>query len=289
MSVFIKQIAAREGGFDKLKGKTIGYIFLDAPYGREPIPLLQQLAGKYGFTAKLYPVAGAEMQNQSSQWLNVRRDRPNYMIMQGWGAMQPTAVKEAVKTNYPMANFYSIWWIGEEEVKGSGEGAKGLKNLNWHNNGADYQALKDIKKFVIDKGMSKTPADQFGEELYDRGVYNSVLIAEAIHVAQKLAKKKDVTGADVRRGLENIDLSAGRWKELGLDGFANALALSCADHNGHGDLFVQEWDGTKWVKASGEVSPMNDVVEPLLAAAAKEYVDKNTGWPKRTEACDHTS
>jgi branched-chain amino acid transport system substrate-binding protein len=289
LSVFIKQIAAREGGFDKLKGKTIGYIYLDAPYGKEPIPLLQQLSAKYGFTAKLYPVAGAEMQNQSSQWLNVRRDRPNYMIMQGWGAMQPTAVKEAVKTNYPMANFYSIWWIGEEEVKGSGEGAKGLKNLNWHNNGADYQALKDIKKFIIDKGMSKTPADQFGEELYDRGVYNSVLIAEAIHVAQKLAKKKDVTGADVRRGMENLDLSSGRWKELGLDGFANALALSCADHNGHGDLFVQEWDGTKWVKASGEVSPMNDVVEPLLAAAAKEYVDKNTGWPKRTEACDHTS
>ena len=36
------------------------------------------------------------MQNQSSQWLNVRRDRPDYMVMYGWGALQPTAVKEAV-------------------------------------------------------------------------------------------------------------------------------------------------------------------------------------------------
>jgi branched-chain amino acid transport system substrate-binding protein len=289
LSVFIKQIASRQGGFDKLKGITIGYIYLDAPYGKEPIPLLQELAAKFGFTAKLYPVAGAEMQNQSSQWLNVRRDRPNYMIMQGWGAMQPTAVKEAVNTGYPMANFYSIWWIGEEEVRPSGEGAKGLKNLNWHNNGTDYQALKDIKKFVIDKGMSKTPAEQFGEELYDRGVYNSVLIAEAISNGQKLSGHKVVDGSDVRRGLENLDLSAARWKAIGLDGFANALSLSCADHNGHGSLFVQEWDGTKWVKASGEVDPMSDVVEPLLKAAAKDFVDKNTGWPKRTEACDHTS
>ncbi len=59
LSVLVKQIAAREGGFDKLKGVVIGYIYLDAPYGKEPIPLLQQLAEKYGFMPKLYPVAGS--------------------------------------------------------------------------------------------------------------------------------------------------------------------------------------------------------------------------------------
>jgi radical SAM superfamily enzyme YgiQ (UPF0313 family) len=48
---------------------------------------------------------GKEMQNQSSQWLNVRRDRPDYMIMWGWGAMNPTAIKEAVKIRYPMDKF----------------------------------------------------------------------------------------------------------------------------------------------------------------------------------------
>jgi branched-chain amino acid transport system substrate-binding protein len=289
LSTILKQIAAREGGFDKLKGKNIGYIYLDAPYGKEPIPLFQQLAEKYGFTAKLYPVAGTEMQNQSTQWLNIRRDHPAYMIMWGWGAMQPTAVKEAVKTEYPMANFYSVWWIGDDDMTGAGPGAKGLKNLNWHAVGADFPALQDIKKLVIDKSLSQTPAAQFGNELYDRGVYNSVLIAEAIHNAQKLTGKKVLTGADVRRGLEGLDLSAARWKELGLDGFANALTLSCTDHNGHGNLFVQEWDGTKWVKASGEVSPMTDVIQPMLEAAAKDYVDKNAGWPKRSESCDHTS
>ncbi|HEY5208550.1 MAG TPA: ABC transporter substrate-binding protein [Stellaceae bacterium] len=289
LSVIVKEIAAKEGGLDKLKGKTIGYIYLDAPYGKEPIPLLQQLAEKYGFTAKLYPVAGSEMQNQSSQWLKVRRDHPAYMIMWGWGAMQPTAVKEAVKTGYPMGNFYSVWWPGENDVRGAGPGAKGFKNLNWHAVGADFPALSDVKKYVIDKGMSKASAGEFGEELYDRGVYNSVLIAEAITDAQKLTGKKDVTGADVRRGLENLNLSATRWKALGLGGFANALTLSCADHNGHGKLFVQEWDGTKWTKVSGEIAPMTDVIAPILAAAAKDYVDKNAGWPKRTEACDHTS
>ena len=51
---------------------------------------------------KYYPVPASEMQNQSSLWLNVRRDRPDWIYMQGFGAMNPTAVKEAIKINYPM-------------------------------------------------------------------------------------------------------------------------------------------------------------------------------------------
>jgi branched-chain amino acid transport system substrate-binding protein len=40
----LKYIGEKEGGLDKLKGKTIGYIFFDGGYGREPIPLLEQFA-----------------------------------------------------------------------------------------------------------------------------------------------------------------------------------------------------------------------------------------------------
>ena len=65
-SVFIKYVAEKEGGLDKLKGKKIGLIHLDAPFGKEPIPLLEALAKEYGFELKLYPVAAQEMQNQGS-------------------------------------------------------------------------------------------------------------------------------------------------------------------------------------------------------------------------------
>ena len=118
--------ASKEGGLDKLKGKTIGYIFFDGGYGREPIPLLDQLAKDYGFTVKQYPVPAAEMQNQSAQWLNVRRDRPDWMIMWGWGAMNPTAVKEAAKINFPMDKFVGVWWSGgEDDARPTGAEAKG--------------------------------------------------------------------------------------------------------------------------------------------------------------------
>ncbi len=81
LSVIVKQIAAREGGFDKLKGMTSATSISTRRMARSRSRCCSNWRTKYGFISKLYPVAGAEMQNQSSQWLNVRRDRPNYMIM----------------------------------------------------------------------------------------------------------------------------------------------------------------------------------------------------------------
>ena len=98
-------IGASEGGLDKLKGKKIGLIYLDAPYGKEPIPLLEATRQGLRLRAQALSGAGAEMQNQSALWLNVRRDRPTGSTMQGCGAMNPTAVKEAAKINYPMDHF----------------------------------------------------------------------------------------------------------------------------------------------------------------------------------------
>ena len=291
LSMIFRYIGGKEGGLDKLKGKTIGYIFFDGGYGREPIPLLEQFAKDYGFTVKLYPVPATEMQNQSAQWLNVRRDRPNWMIMWGWGAMNPTAVREATRINYPMDKFVGIWWSGgEDDARGGGAEAKGYLTLNFNGVGANYPAIQDILKHVVGKGNNQTPKDKVGENLYNRGVYNSVLIAEAIRNAQKVTGKKVVTGEDVRRGLETLNISAARWKEIGLPEFgAPITGVSCADHNGHHAAYMQQWDGTKWVKVSDWIQPMKEKVRPLLEAAAKDYVSKNQPWPKRTEPCDKAS
>jgi branched-chain amino acid transport system substrate-binding protein len=288
-SIILKYIAQKEGGLEKLKGKKIGYIHLDASFGKEPIPLLEQLSKDLGFELKMYPVGAQDMQNQSSQWLSVRRDRPDYMVLYGWGALNSTAVKEAVRVGYPMDKFISIWWPGEDDARGAGEGAKGFKTLNWHATGTNFPAIQDIIKTVVDKGISKAPKEKVGEVLYNRGIYNSMLIAEGIRNAQKLTGKKAVTGEDVRRGLESINIDAARLKELGLEGFAGPIALSCTDHNGHRAAFMQEWDGAKWVKVTDPIEPMTDRVKGQLDAAATDYAEKNTGWPKRTEACDKQS
>ena len=54
--VLIQHIAKKEGGFDKLKGKKIALVYHDSPYGKEPIPLLQERAKMHGFELQLMPV-----------------------------------------------------------------------------------------------------------------------------------------------------------------------------------------------------------------------------------------
>ena len=113
----------------------------------------------------------------------------------------------------------------------------------------------------MDKGKSQVEKDKFAENLYNRGVYNSVLVAEAIRNAQKLSGKKVVTGEDVRRGLETLNISDARWKELGFANFAAPISgVNCTDHNGHAPAYMQQWDGAKWVKISDWIQPMKEKV-----------------------------
>jgi branched-chain amino acid transport system substrate-binding protein len=290
-SAFIRHVADVEGGFDKLKGKKIALLHLDAPFGKEPIPLLQALAADYGFELKLYPVPVAEMQNQTSVWLSIRRDRPDWIYMQGFGAMNPTAVKEASKTGYPMNRLVGNWWAGnDDDARPTGAEAKGYTSLDVNAVGTNFPAIQDIIKYVVDKGKSQvTSKDRVGENFYNRAVFNSVIMAEAIRNAQRLTNKKVVNGEDVRRGFETLDISAARLKELGLEGFASPIKLSCADHNGHSGISLAEWDGTKWVTTIASIQPIKDKVLPLIQNAAEDYVKANTGWPKRTEPCDKSS
>jgi branched-chain amino acid transport system substrate-binding protein len=290
-SAFVRHVADVEGGFDKLKGKKLGLIHLDAPYGKEPIPLLQALANDYGFELKLYPVPVSEMQNQTSLWLNIRRDRPDWIYMQGFGAMNPTAIKEASRVGFPMNRFVGNWWAGsDDDARPTGAEAKGYTSLDLNAVGTDFPALRDILKYVVDKGKSQVASpDKVGENFYNRAVWNSVLVAEAIRTAQQLTGKKNVNGEDVRRGFESLTISEARMKEIGLAGFASPIKVSCSDHNGHGGISLVEWDGTKWTTAAASVPPIKDKVLPLIQSAAEDYVKANAGWPKRTESCDKSS
>ncbi|MEM7300612.1 MAG: ABC transporter substrate-binding protein [Pseudomonadota bacterium] len=280
MSSILKYIDANGG----LKGKKIGFIYLDVGYGKEPIPLLEQLAPKLGFKWVGFPVGVKEMQNQSSQWLNVRKERPDWMIMWGWGAMNSTAVKEAAKIRFPLDKFIGNWWsAAHADLNPVGATGKGYLGANFSGIGTDFPALQDVIKHVVDAGNSKAKKEDVGNVLYNRGLFNAVLVAEAIHAAQKATGKKVITGADMRGGLETFDLSEARLKELGLEGFTAPVKGSCADHEGAGSVFIQQWDGKNWKRISDPITPMTDVVRPLLEEAAAKYVSDKPDW--KTQTC----
>ncbi|MGB6560754.1 MAG: ABC transporter permease, partial [Pseudolabrys sp.] len=182
------------------------------------------------------------------------------------------------------------WWAGsDDDARPAGEAAKGYLSLDFNQVGTNFPVIKDIQKHIIDKGKTQTPKDRVGENFYNRGVLNSIIIAEAIRNAQKITGKKVITGEDMRRGLETLNITEARLKEIGAEGFAAPMKVACEDHNGHNSAYMAKWDGTKWTQGSDWIAPLKTKVRPLIESAAKDYSTANAGWPKRTEPCDKSS
>ena len=98
-------------------------VYHDSPFGKEPIPLLQERAAMHGFVLSLLPVAHPGVE-QKATWLQIRQNRPDYVLNWGWGVMNSTALKEAVATGFPRDKMYGVWWAGAEpDVKDVGDGA----------------------------------------------------------------------------------------------------------------------------------------------------------------------
>ena len=92
--ILIQHIGKLNGGLDKLKGKKIALVYHDSPFGKEPMPLLDERSRTHGFELVKIPVTAPGVE-QKSAWLQVRQQRPDYVLLWGWGVMNSTALKEA--------------------------------------------------------------------------------------------------------------------------------------------------------------------------------------------------
>ncbi len=280
-SAFIKYVASQEGGFSKLKGKKITHVHHNSAYGKEANPTLEVLSKKYGFKLKLLAVDHPG-QEQKSTWLQVRRYKPDWVFMSGWGVMNSVAIKEAAAIRFPMNRFVGNWWSGtESDVIPAAGGAKGYKSTTFHGAGPNYAVHKDILKHLYGGDKAKAKDNKFGEVLYNRGIINAVYTTEAIRTAMKKFGNKPMTGEQVRWGLENLNLTAERLSQLGLKDFAQPHRITCEDHEGNGPVIIQQWDGKKWSMVSKWISPMRDVVRPLIEKAAADYAKENKITPRK--------
>jgi branched-chain amino acid transport system substrate-binding protein len=254
-----------------LKGKKIVLVYHDSPYGKEPIPVLQDHAKKHGYTFEAIPVTHPGVE-QKAVWLQIRQGRPDYVFLWGWGVMNSTSVKEAAAVNYPRDKMYGVWWSGAEpDVLPAGDGAKGYNALALHPAGTVYEVHKDIFKYVYDKGKGAGKREEVGQVLYNRGILNAMLTTEAFRTAQTRFGKKPVTGEQARWGFENLNLTAERIKELGMDGLVAPIRVSCADHEGARKARIHQWDGKQWVYTTDWIEADTKYLRPKMEAAAKAY------------------
>ena len=273
----VHYVATQEGGYDKLKGKKIAFIYHDSPYGKEPIPVFQALSKQYGFELEMYPVTPPGLE-QKSIWLQIARQfRPDWTFMWGWGVMNSTAIKEAAAIGYPRDHFIGVWWSGAEpDVIPAGDGATGYKSGAMHAAGAVGAVHQDIFKYLYDKGKGAAKREEVGQVLYNRGMINAALVVEAIRTAQGKFGNKPLTGEQVRWGLESLTLDDARIKAMGFEGLIAPIHLSCTDHEGASKVRIQQWDGKKWNTVSDWITPDQKLLRPMVEQSAEKYAkDKN--------------
>ncbi|OWU80855.1 ABC transporter substrate-binding protein [Phaeobacter sp. 22II1-1F12B] len=278
-SVAIKHLLEQNGG--DLSGKKIALVYHNSAYGKEPIRTLEELGKKHGYELMLLPVDHPG-QEQKSQWLQVRRERPDNVIMWGWGVMNSVAIQEAVNIRFPMENFIGIWWSGSEnDVLPAGAGADGYKALTFHNLGDDYPLYDDLKQYVVDAGKAAGAGDQLGTALYNRGLYAAMLAAEAAKTAQEIHGTKDITPAMMRDGMEALVIDEAKMEALGLPNFGPEFSVSCENHGGDGRGAVAQWDAEagQWNMITDYIDTDQEVIGALIEEDSSAYASENNITP----------
>ena len=269
--MLVQHIGKKEGGVDKLKGKKIALVYHDSPYGKEPIPLLQERAKMHGYELLLLPVTHPGVE-QKATWLQVRQQRPDYVFLWGWGVMNSTAIKEAVATGYPREKMYGVWWSGAEpDVTPAGDGARGYNALVFLAPAGQGQVHKDMIKYVYDKGQGTGKKEELGEVLYNRGMVSAMMGVEGVKRAQIKYGKKPLKGEEVRWGLENLAIDQTAIKKLGFEGFMLPVSTSCVDHEGAHSASIHTWDGKRWVVGKEHYESDMQIIKPLIRASAEKY------------------
>jgi branched-chain amino acid transport system substrate-binding protein len=286
-SGIINYIAGKEGGIDKLKGKSIVVLYHGSPYGKETIPIYDLLAQKYGFTVQQIevPHPGNE---QQAQWLTIRRAKPDFVVLRGWGVMNPVALKTAQKVGYPVDHIVgNVWSNSEEDVIPAGDAAKGYVAITTQASGSQYPVLQEIIKTVYGAGKGNLDdKKRIGSVYHNLGIVNGILNVEAIRIAQAKFGHRALTGDEMRWGFEHLQLSPERVEALGAKDLFHSINVTWQNHEGDGLVTFQQWDGAKWKVVSDWIAPDWKLLRPIIEKSSEAYAAEHNIKLRTAEDAD---
>ena len=93
-----------------LKGKKIAFMFYDNPAGKEPMPILEDLAKTEGFELRTFavPAPGIEMGSQVTDI--VQRFKPDFVITHLFGRAPSVSIKELKGKGFPLSKVIAFVW-----------------------------------------------------------------------------------------------------------------------------------------------------------------------------------
>ena len=135
-------------------------------------------------------------------------------------------------------------------------------------------------------GKGAISPQRVGTIYYNRGLIAAILSVEAIRVAQGKYGNQSLTGEQVRWGIENLNITAERIKELGAEGLMSPLKVTCADHEGGGAVKFLQWSGTAWEEVSDWIATDKSIVDPMIQASSAQYAEEKGITPRSGMSMD---
>lgn len=261
----VSYIKKESGG--SLKGKKIGFVYLDYPFGQEPISILKTLAAREGFELELFPVP-LPGNDQGGVWTQVRRSNPDWMISWLLAGGHVVAAKEMKRNGIPLEKYISVNWMNEVDLKNIGlEAAKGIKRGTNVAGGQDLPIIQKIIAELYGKGKGNGPQTNLSDVYYNTGLAMYSVAFEAA----RLGIKKDgspLTAAKLKAGYESI-------KDYDANGLFAPVTVTASDHGGGGRTRIEMWDGNKWVKQTDWFADYTDVIAEVVAASSAKFAADN--------------
>ncbi|MEM8790163.1 MAG: ABC transporter substrate-binding protein [Pseudomonadota bacterium] len=279
-------MADQEGGVENMKGKKIVHLHIDSAYGREPLPAMRQIAKDWGMELVeiSIPPPGLE---QQSQWLQIRRERPDWVTFWGAGSgMNSTGMTNAARMGFPRERLVYVTFGGaEEDMVPAGDAAKGTYVVANAVPGRDFPLIADMYKTLYEDsnvGNMANP-DRVGTVYYNRGVGAAVMWIEALKNAQEMSGKvgKAVVGSEFRDGYEALNMTPEKLEEIGITGMVAPFQLSCAKHDGAGKFRMMQWNGEKFDLITDWMGPPDPTfIRGLVESSAGKFASENNVEPK---------
>ncbi len=285
IAVKMRFMAEQEGGVENMRGKKIVHMHIDSAFGREPLPAMRAIADDWGveLVEIAVPPPGLE---QQSQWLQVRRERPDWVTFWGAGSgMNSTGMTNAARIGFPRDRLiYVTFGAAEEDMFPAGDSATGTYAMANALPGQDYPLVQAIKEQVYGAGDGNLADEsRIGSVYWNRGLGAAVMWIEALKNAQEIHGKvgQAVTGAEFRDGYEALEMSAEKLEELGIGGMLAPFALTCAEHAGAGRFAMMQWDGEKFLQVTDWQEPLDPAfIRTLVEESAAKFAAENGITPR---------
>ncbi len=257
----IEYIKQKSGG--SLTGVKVAFLYIDYPFGQEPIGILKTLAQKEGFDLQLfpYPLPGND---QASAWTQIRRMNPDWIVSWSLSNMHVIASREMKRNGISIEKYIAVNWLNEVDIKNIGPAdAKGLKRGTNVAGGSNQPLIQEIIKELYDKGKGNGDRKFTEDVYYNTGLAIYSIAFEGVRLAIK-SGGWPLTPEKIKTGMESL-------KNYDANGLIAPITVTAQDHGGGGKTRIEMWNGDKWVAQTDWIAGFKDDVWNVVKEQSADY------------------